>query len=324
MTISSPLASLYSVLQTVRASAQTNATLLRKNEAATRAALIDPVLRALGWDTANVRMVEPERTVGAKQTLDYVLHGAAGEIVAVIEAKKLEESLDKLGHIGAAIGYGFSLKPKQLFITDGLQWHLYSPQHSSYHPAATLNINETPLAEAALQLIQWLDAAHSGYGIGNQAVLVAESSKVAIDTVSAKKSITKSDKVTKDSPDKFVELTHVNTLQLDPTQKPRQLRLPDGSVVPLKTWKDILEKSCEFVLQHNLAIPLPYPDKAGRKRFLFTADKPLVGSSTPIKYLHKSIFIYTHYSATDCIANALHALKLTPDFMQKVVPSVAF
>jgi hypothetical protein len=53
----SPLASLYQVLQAVRASAQTHAELLRKSEAATRAALIDPVLRVLGWDTANVRMV---------------------------------------------------------------------------------------------------------------------------------------------------------------------------------------------------------------------------------------------------------------------------
>ena len=47
----SPVATLYQILQQVSASAQAHASLFQKNEAATRAALIDPVLRALGWDT---------------------------------------------------------------------------------------------------------------------------------------------------------------------------------------------------------------------------------------------------------------------------------
>ncbi|GAB3240775.1 hypothetical protein GCM10027346_35410 [Hymenobacter seoulensis] len=66
MPVSSPLASLVTVLQTVLSSAKGNTDLLRKNEAATRAALIDPILRALGWDTANVQMVEPEKTIGGE------------------------------------------------------------------------------------------------------------------------------------------------------------------------------------------------------------------------------------------------------------------
>lgn len=41
--------------------AQEYAATLEKNEAATRAVLVDPVLRALGWDTANTYMVEVER-----------------------------------------------------------------------------------------------------------------------------------------------------------------------------------------------------------------------------------------------------------------------
>ncbi|MGI4760500.1 MAG: hypothetical protein ACRYF0_07335 [Janthinobacterium lividum] len=62
---------------------------MSKNEAATRAVLIDPVLRALGWDTTNLLLVEPERTVENKQSLDYVLKDRSGKIQSVIEAKKL-------------------------------------------------------------------------------------------------------------------------------------------------------------------------------------------------------------------------------------------
>ena len=165
MSSSSPLAAIHHVIQQVRASATADASLFQSNEAATRAALIDPILRALGWDTTNVRLVEPERMVANKQKLDYLLKDFQGKIRSVVEAKKLGESLDKLGHVGALIGYAFSLKPKNFFITDGLNWHYYSPAHSSYEPVETLNLQEANPIEAALQLIQWLDAAHSGHGI---------------------------------------------------------------------------------------------------------------------------------------------------------------
>ena len=165
MPSASPLAAIYQIIQQVQAQAAANAHLFQNNEAATRAALIDPILRALGWDTTNVRMVEPERMVANKQSLDYVLKDAQGNIRSVVEAKKLGESLDKLGHVGAVIGYAFSLKPKNFFITDGLNWHCYSPAHSTFHPIETIDFRQTNLIEAALRLIQWLDAAQSGHGV---------------------------------------------------------------------------------------------------------------------------------------------------------------
>lgn len=99
MSISSPLAALYAVLQGVCTSTERNTDLLCKNEAATRAALIDPVLRALGWDTADVRMVEPEKTIGGELRVDYLLHDAVGKPHIVVEAKCLGANLDKHGYV---------------------------------------------------------------------------------------------------------------------------------------------------------------------------------------------------------------------------------
>jgi hypothetical protein len=138
------------------------------------------------------------------------------------------------------------------------------------------------------------------------------------------KSVAKLPQLESLAPNGFVELTQVHKLQLEPGQKPKQLRLPDGSVVSLKTWKDILEKSCEFTLHHNHSIALPYPDKAGKKTFLLGVNKPLIGGSKLVNYLGKPVFIYNNYSAKDCIANALHALKLAPPNLQHVTPAVAF
>ena len=61
MTIQSPLSSLSDILDQVKDSAALYGDTLRGSEAATRAALIDPILRSLGWDTANADMVEVEK-----------------------------------------------------------------------------------------------------------------------------------------------------------------------------------------------------------------------------------------------------------------------
>ena len=212
----SPLASVHAVIKQVCTNASSNASLFQNNEAATRAALIDPLLRALGWDTANVRMVEPERMVANKQSLDYVLKKAAGGIHCVIEAKKLGESLDKLGHVGALIGYAFSLKPQSFFITDGLNWHCYSPAHSHYQPVAMLNLREAHSIEAALQLVQWLDAALGGHGM--QATDAAKEPATA--AVALPKTSKSTNKPEAAAPD-FIELGQLSLGDLAPGQKPR-------------------------------------------------------------------------------------------------------
>lgn len=328
----SPLVAIYHTIRQVRASATANAGIFQKNEAATRAALIDPILRALGWDTTNVRMVEPERTVENKQSLDYVLKDASGGIRSVIEAKKLGESLDKLGHVGALIGYAFSLKPQSFFITDGLNWHCYSPTHSHYQPVAILNLQDTHPIEAALQLVQWFDAALSGYGIEQEGnfsqppIPTKNLSHGFTSRPSSKKPQKASLKLTISNTEtvKFTDVSQLHLLNLPPGQKPKQLRLPNGTVKPIAIWKDILLEVCHLVLDTNPHLTLPLPDRAGKKRFLFSRAKPATGSSTQALYQGKPIFIGTHYSAADCIGNALYALQQLPSDQKSATLAVSF
>ena len=331
MLLTSPLVAIYHTIQQVRANATANTSIFQKNEAATRAALIDPLLRALGWDTANVRMVEPERTVENKQSLDYVLKDAAGGIHSVIEAKKLGESLDKLGHVGALIGYAFSLKPKNFFITDGLNWHCYSPAHSHYQPVATLNLREAHPIEAALQLVQWLDAATCGYGIEQEAMpseLLVSLQKPA--STAAPKTYSKTQKASLRKTESniettlFTDISQLHLLNLPQGQKPKQLRLPNGDIKSITTWKDILLEVSHLVLSINSHISLPLPDRAGKKRFLLSRVKPETGSSTQTFYQGKPIFIGTHYSAAGCISNALYALQQLRSDQKSTTLAVSF
>ncbi len=290
----SPLATLAATLTEVCHQAEQNHALLSKNEAATRAALIDPVLRALGWDTADVRMVEPERTVENKQSLDYVLKGPAGAIQSVVEAKKLGESLDKLGHVGALIGYAFSLKPVSFFITDGLSWHCYSPGHSHYEPTSIIELRAATVVPAALQLLQLLDAAHSGHGL-SAAPTVAAAPSAAPAPPSAKIQPHQPVKATAAIQAKVYYPLSVDLT--DPAKqlgKPQWLRLPNGEEYALKTWKDILIKAAELVLQSQDTLPIPLLDKAGKKTVLLSwHHSGKERSAQQVTYQGKAVFIDT-------------------------------
>lgn len=214
------------------------------------------------------------------------------------------------------MGYALGFKVQTVFITDGLNWHCYSNLHKGHTEALVFSLTKENLLLTAMHLIQLLDATQSGHGLALLLVEVTEAKTALPASSTSKKHPQPPQKLAEPIMTDFVELTHINTLQLKPNQKPTQLRLPDGTIREIKIWKDILLECCRFSLKCNSEIPIPFSDKAGKKRFLLNNDKPLTGSSTLNDYNEKSIYIGTHYSATDCIANALHILKLVPSSSQ--------
>lgn len=326
----SPVAAFYQVLQQVSASAQAHASLFQKNEAATRAALIDPVLRALGWDTTNVRMVEPEKSLGNELRVDYLLNDAAGKPHLVIEAKCLGSSLDKYGYVGKILGYALALNVQTVCITDGISWHIHSNLQQGKTEPIVLTLAEASLLSAANNLLQWLDAAQSGHGITlvpavvSPALAERENAPYSIPIEKPAKRVAKIKKRPDAPAATFTDLAQVHLLSLQPGQKPKLLRLPNGTIKPISTWKNILLEVCYLVLATNARLPIPFPDKAGKKRFLLATEKPIVGSSTSALYRNKSVFIYTHYSANDCIANALYATQQLPANQNLTTLAISF
>ena len=95
---------------------------LSSNETRTRMALIDPILQSLGWDTSDPGSVAPEYDV-MRGRADYALKDVNGNPVAIIEAKKLGESLDK--HRLQMVTYATSTGIAYAGLTDGDWWELY-------------------------------------------------------------------------------------------------------------------------------------------------------------------------------------------------------
>ena len=83
-----PLDDLVSVIEILRERLQTHRQVLEANETRTRMALIDPLLQALGWDTADPALVLPEYDLSGNENADYALLDGTGKPVALRGGQK--------------------------------------------------------------------------------------------------------------------------------------------------------------------------------------------------------------------------------------------
>ena len=126
---------------------------LRENETRTRMALIDPLLRALGWDVFDPAVVTPEYKVGGGWA-DYALLRADGRPAAVVEAKKLGEGLSS--HRMQMLTYANAAGIDYAGLTDGNHWELYSVfERGQLNDRRKLEVDiaATPAHTGALKLL---------------------------------------------------------------------------------------------------------------------------------------------------------------------------
>jgi predicted transport protein len=94
------------------------------NEANTKALLIEPMLQALGWDTADLNQVEREYRVYDNTSLDYALK-ADGQPRLFIEAKGVAKDLGDKSFIAQAINYANNEGVLWCVLTNGLSYRVY-------------------------------------------------------------------------------------------------------------------------------------------------------------------------------------------------------
>lgn len=153
------MSNLCDVLIQIQDSANQYEATLTLNEAATRAVLADPILRALGWDTANTNMVEVEKILDQVRA-DYALYDSNSIPKIIVEAKSLGTDLNQKKLVMSLVNYAFSIGLNDVFLTDGLVWHHFDnfqPGHLEPRKVTDL-VNDNPV-EYAAYLVQHLDAA---------------------------------------------------------------------------------------------------------------------------------------------------------------------
>ena len=153
-----PLDDLVSVIETLKARLETHRQVLQANETRTRMALIDPLLQALGWDTADPALVLPEYDLSGNRA-DYALLDGTATPVAFVEAKHLGMAL--ASHREQIVRYAVLSGVPYAGLTDGDHWELYrafnqSPSdRSSLEDRLLLNVSiaDRPAHEVALKLL---------------------------------------------------------------------------------------------------------------------------------------------------------------------------
>lgn len=94
------------------------------NEANTKALLIEPVLRGLGWDTEDLDAVQREVKVYEGTYLDYALLITGGTKLYV-EAKGIAEKLDDKKFIAQTVNYANNDGVVWCVLTNGVQYRVY-------------------------------------------------------------------------------------------------------------------------------------------------------------------------------------------------------
>ena len=330
MEFRSPLSNLSEVLLQIQESANLYRETLRKNESATRAVLIDPILRALGWDTANTNMVEVEKTMDSVRA-DYALYDSNAIPRIIVEAKALGTNLQQKKLVMSLVAYAFSFGLNDVFLTDGLIWqHFDNFQPGNLSPVRVLNLAEDDPVACAAYFVQHLDAARYWpieqsidalsqrvdeleNAIANLQKKLANTS-TATEKVDGKGATESAKRVT------FIPLEELKDIA---GKKPTHFRLPDGQILEINTWKDVLRESCKFALAHNPSIPIPFPDRVGKKVSLFSYERPMKKVSfVTEQYNGKEIYIYLNYDSRNSVANALYVLKQAPKEFETVAPAI--
>ncbi len=212
---------------------------LRENETRTRMALIDPLLRALGWDVFDPAVVTPEYKVGGGWA-DYALLRADGRPAAVVEAKKLGEGLSS--HRMQMLNYANASGIKYAGLTDGDHWDLYSvfePVPLDDKRKLEVSIASTPAHTCALKLLLlWRPNLASGEPVPAAAPILGDPRPVPT-PVEAKPS----QRRTRSPAPRPVSSGWVALSEFEPppdTPCPAAVRFWDGSEQALKYWYEIL------------------------------------------------------------------------------------
>lgn len=146
---------LLQVIEDLRKRIKDHRDLLSKSEALTRYVLIDPLLRALGWDTENPDRVRPEFST-SEGTPDYALI-LGGEPLIMVEAKALGADLSKAQDKG--FQYCWKNKVRFFAVSDGDKWRVSDVQHMGGQELLTATLSaENPGDTARRLLALWYPA----------------------------------------------------------------------------------------------------------------------------------------------------------------------
>ncbi len=256
-----PLEDLITVIERLRERIQQQGGMLSQSEMLTRYVLIDPLLRALGWDTEDPTLVRPEYQYQyGRGRADYVLF-SDGKPEAVIEAKKLNESMSG-DVISQTINYCLQEGTPYFVITDGRLWDVYEtlkPGPIEQKKIHSLDLTHETAAQVSLRALGLWNQAFGDHA--SNPILVPESSTNSTELTPTATVVPTLPKPP--LPEEFgasiVTLSKLNSEASSyagsrggsPPPKPKELLFPDKTSKAIKNWSELLREVASWLILHG-------------------------------------------------------------------------
>ena len=233
---------LVDTIETLKARISEHRSILQASEAQTRLSLIDPLLRALGWDTDDPAQVRPEFVLSTGRA-DYALLDANQRPVAIIEAKKLNEPLGNAEM--QLLPYAFASNVGYAVLTNGDHWVMYRvfrQRQDDESRVLDVSIANLPAHECALKLLLlWRRNLSSGQPIeASEPIIGTEAPDTAPppDPPNGRK-----DPVEPEPG--WNRLTRLDAQKGG--KRPPKVRFPEEPEKDIKSWKDLLVEVAALV-----------------------------------------------------------------------------
>ena len=243
------LESLLECVNEIRGRIDAHGAALRKSEALTRYALIDPLLRELGWDTQDPALVVPEYQSG-KVRADYALM-SDNTPAMMVEAKSLDTPLRDV--VRQSIGYCLEEGTPHFAVTDGRRWGVYEMFKRvpiDEKRIVSFDLQSQSTAEVCLQaLALWRPAIQSGHvGLGRTLVIELPSQHES----SPPEPPIPSTQPTSQSRDghEWQPMSDWNPEQGD--DRPVEIMFPDGSRAPIKFAYEVAVESARWLVDRKI------------------------------------------------------------------------
>ncbi len=339
---------LISTIKTLKGRIASYGTSLRQNETRTRAALIDPLLTALGWDVSDPALVTPEYGGGGGWA-DYALAGVGIQPAAVIEAKKLGSIVEN--HLDQAVTYCIREGIAYAGVTDGSHWQLYrtfDPVPLAEKLVLDVSIADLPPHEAGLKLLMlWRENLETGRPVAsNQPVLnssnqpqVSEQSRVpvypspnpqSVQAISSNSAIPAGVTTRRAAPPAppwviqsnpeisagvtaqagWVSLSSISSASVG--KKPREIRFSDGETRSIRAWSHVLAEAADWLVRTGklTSQQCPVGRESGSRFLVNTIPVHKKGSAfTRPRTISKGLFLDTNHTAFDCVDLAKFLLQ---------------
>ena len=275
---------LLAVLERVKARIQEHRKILQTSEALTRYVLIDPVLRCLGWDTADPTQVFPEFPTETGGRPDYALL-IEGKPHIMVEAKSLGTDLEKA--LDKGFQYCWRSQVPFYVVTDGNLWVVFDITEMGGKEVAQVCLTDTSVGEAARVLL----------ALWRPTMPKVEPLNVIVASEFGKGAAPQPKKANRKT---LVEVKKLASQNL----RPSRIHFPDGVTRNVETWRDILLCTVDW-LKRDLKKAVPVPVGPRSTRPLVALDEK--GMRSP--RLVAPFYVETHFSAKGIVSRTVWLLQ---------------